>query len=128
VCFEAIFADLVRDYVVEGADLLVNITNDSWFGAGSGAEQHKNMALARCVETGCSMARCANAGISVGVDPWGRSTGETPLFVRTVSVGDVPLRRGRTLFDRVGDWVGAISVGGSIVAMLAGFSRRRRVG
>lgn len=106
----------------------MNITNDSWFGAGSGAEQHKNMAVARCVETGCGMARCANSGISVGVDPWGRTFGETPLFQRKLSVVDVPLRRGRTLFDRLGDWVGAISIGGSIAAALAAVARGRRVG
>ena len=85
------------------------------------------MAVARCVETGCGMARCANSGISVGVDPYGHTFGETPLFVKTVSVVDVPLRRGRTLFDRVGDWVGLFSVAFSAAAMLTGFARRRRV-
>jgi apolipoprotein N-acyltransferase len=85
------------------------------------------MAVARCVETGCGMARCANSGISVGVDPWGRTFGETPLFQRKLSVVDVPLRRGRTLFDRLGDWVGAISIGGSIAAALAAVAYGRRV-
>ena len=127
VCFEAIFPDLGRSYANAGAELLVNITNDSWFGAGSGAKQHEYMAVARSVETGCGMARCANSGISVGVDAWGRRFGETPLFVRTVSVVDVPLRRGRTWFDRVGDWVGVISIGFGAVGMLAGFARKRRV-
>jgi apolipoprotein N-acyltransferase len=127
VCFEAIFSDLVRDYANAGADLLVNITNDSWFGAGSGAKQHENMAVARCVETGCGMARCANSGISTGVDACGRTFGETPLFVETLAVVDVPLRRGRTPFDRVGDWVAALSVAGSILAALAGFARGREV-
>lgn len=126
VCFEATYPDLVRDYANLGAVLLVNITNDSWFGAGSGAEQHKDMAVVRCVETGCGMARCANSGISTGVDAWGRTFGETGLFVPAVSTVDVPLRRGRTPYDRIGDWVGIGSVIVAVGAVLAGFARRQR--
>jgi apolipoprotein N-acyltransferase len=126
VCFEATYPDLVREHANAGADLLVNITNDSWFGAGSGAEQHKNMAVVRCVETGCGMARCANSGISAGVDAFGRTAGETALFVRTLSVVDVPLRRGRTFYARVGDWVGVVAAAGGALLVLAGFARGRR--
>jgi apolipoprotein N-acyltransferase len=126
VCFEATYPDLVRAHVNAGAEMLVNITNDSWFGAGSGAEQHKRMAVVRCVETGCGMARCANSGISAGVDRFGRTTGETPLFERTVAVVDVPLRQGRTLYARLGDWVGGLAVIGSLVSIAVGLARRRR--
>ncbi len=126
VCFEATYPDLVRTYANLGAEMLVNITNDSWFGAGSGAEQHKDMAVVRCVETGCGMARCANSGISAGVDGFGRTTGETALFSPAVAVVDVPLRRGRTPYCRIGDWVGAASVASVLAFALAGFARRRR--
>jgi apolipoprotein N-acyltransferase len=127
VCFEATYPDLVRDHANAGAELLVNITNDSWFGAGSGAEQHKRMAVVRCVESGCGMARCANSGISCGIDAFGRTEGETPLFRRAVAVVDVPLRRGRTPYARVGDWVGAASALGTAALVLASFARRRRL-
>lgn len=126
VCFEATYPDLVREHANAGAEILVNITNDSWFGAGSGAEQHKRMAVVRCVETGCGMARCANSGISAGVDRFGRTTGETPLFQRTVAVVDVPLARGRTIYDSVGDWVGTAAVIASVGFVVMGFARRRR--
>jgi apolipoprotein N-acyltransferase len=125
VCFEATFPHLTRRYVREGADLLVTITNDSWFGAGSGAEQHAQMAIARCVETGRSMARCANSGISLGVDPRGRASGVTELFVRTVSVVDLPIRRARTLYVRLGDWISVLSGFQTAFLVGRGFLGRR---
>jgi apolipoprotein N-acyltransferase len=124
VCFEAIFPRLTRRYANEGADILVNITNDSWFGAGSGARQHADMAIMRCVETGCGMARCANSGISLAADPWGRTFGETSLFEREVSVVDVPRRSSRTVYLRLGNWVLAGSVMVSIALLVAAFFRR----
>ena len=125
VCFEAIYPYLSRAYVGEGARLLVNITNDSWFGAGSGARQHADMAIVRCLESGCGMARCANSGISMGVDPLGRTSGVTGLFTREVSVVDVPLREGRTLFSRTGDWVTPVSALATLSLIVAGFIRRK---
>ena len=125
VCFEATFPHLTRRYVKEGADLLVTITNDSWFGAGSGAEQHAEMAIARCVETGRSMARCANSGISLGVDPYGRRIGETELFTRTVSVVEVPILRGTTPYVRFGEWVAALAGFQATVLAGAAFLGRR---
>jgi apolipoprotein N-acyltransferase len=127
VCFEAIFPWLPRAYENRGAEFLVNITNDSWFGAGAGAVAHKNMAVARCVENGLAMARAANSGISVGIDAMGRETGATGLFERTLSVVDVPIHRGRTLYARFGNVVGGASgllaVGLLLAAVVA--SRRR---
>ncbi|MBZ0269582.1 apolipoprotein N-acyltransferase, partial [bacterium] len=127
VCFEAIFPQLTRRYENLGADLLVNITNDSWFGAGAGAIAHRNMAVVRCVETGCGMARCANSGISTGIDPFGRTFGETGLFERTVSVVDVPRRQGRTPFARFGDWVGLLSRLIAAAAVLSAVASRGKM-
>lgn len=125
VCFEAVFPQLARRYVREGANLLVSITNDSWFGAGSGAEQHAEMAVARCVETGRAMARCANSGISLGVDALGRRSGDTPLFTETCAVIDVALLEGRTPYVRWGDSIvfGLAGLWGLAGVFLA-FSRR----
>ncbi len=124
VCFEAAFPEIARRYVREGANLLVGITNDSWFGAGAGAEQHAEMAIARCVETGRSMARCANSGISLGIDPQGRRHGETKLFTRTLTVVDLPIRSGTTPYVRFGDWVAALA--GFQSAILIGTAALRR--
>ncbi len=129
VCFEAIFAWLPRAYENLGADFLVNITNDSWFGAGAGAIAHKNMAVARCVENGLAMARAANSGISVAIDRCGRETGVTGLFTRELSVVDVPIHGGRTPYARFGNVAGW---GSGLLAVLllvsAALSTRRRMG
>ncbi|MGQ0722339.1 MAG: apolipoprotein N-acyltransferase [Candidatus Eiseniibacteriota bacterium] len=125
VCFEAIYPDLVRRHANGGAELLVNITNDSWFGAGTGARQHADMAVTRCVETGCGMARAANSGISLGADPLGRTFGETALFTRDVAVVDVPLRRGRTLYCRFGDWASGLAGVATGALVVGAFLRRR---
>jgi apolipoprotein N-acyltransferase len=83
------------------------------------------MAVTRCVETGCGMARAANSGISLGADPFGRTFGETALFTRDVAVVDVPLRRGRTLYDRFGDWVSGLAGAATGAALVGAFLRRR---
>lgn len=127
ICLEAVYPHLALEQVRMGARLLVNITNDSWFGAGSGAQFHRDMAIVRCVETGCGMARGANSGISVGIDPWGRQSGETGLFVETVSVVDVRLREGETLYARLGDWVTMLSLCFTGVALLGAAFRVPRV-
>ncbi len=126
VCFEAAFPEIARRYVREGANLLVGITNDSWFGAGSGAEQHAEMAIARSVETGRSLARSANSGITLGIDSRGRRAGETELFTRDVSVVELPLRSETTPYVRFGDWAAALA--GFQSAVLIGAAALRRHG
>jgi apolipoprotein N-acyltransferase len=125
VCFEAAFPEITRRYVREGANLLVAITNDSWFGAGAGAEQHAEMAIARCVETGRAMARCANSGISLGIDPKGRRHGVTKLFTRTVSVVDVPVCSDTTPYVRFGETAAALAGFQSALLLGAAAFRRR---
>lgn len=125
ICFEAIYPELCRQHAVDGAEILVNITNDSWFGAGSGARQHADMAVFRCVETGCGMARAANSGISLGADAYGRTFQETALFTRDIEVVDVPLRVGKTWYVRTGDWVVPLATTTSLVLLVLAFLRRR---
>jgi len=103
ICFESIFPDEVRRQVKSGARLLVNITNDSWFGRSGAAQQHAQMAVFRAIENRISLARCANSGISMFVDPLGRSRQSTGLFVRAVAVEDVPLRQKTTFYTSHGD-------------------------
>jgi len=72
VCYEAIFPELARAQVGQGARLLVNITNDSWFGRTSAPWQHLAMSRVRAVETGRYLLRAANTGVSAVIDPRGR--------------------------------------------------------
>ena len=72
VCYESIFPNLARAQVANGARLLVNITNDAWFGKTAAAYQHLSMAVLRAVENHVCLARAANTGISAFIDGAGR--------------------------------------------------------
>jgi apolipoprotein N-acyltransferase len=103
ICYEAIFPDLLREFTVRGADLLVNITNDGWYGRTSAPHQHFAMAVFRAVENGKYLVRAANTGITAVVDPRGRVLERTELFERRAIVRDVPIVPGTTFYGRHGD-------------------------
>ena len=103
ICYEAIFPDLLRQFPERGAELLVNVTNDGWYGRSSAPYQHFAMAVFRAVENGRYLVRAANTGITAVVDPRGRVLARTQLFERTVLVRDVPFVRDVTFYARHGD-------------------------
>ncbi len=105
ICFEAIFPDLARGLCHRGAQLLVVVTNDGWFGRLPGAYQHAELAVMRTVENGVPMLRSANNGISFIVDPYGRVLKKTPLFTQEILSGTVPQPLAPTLYRRFGDWL-----------------------
>ena len=103
ICYESIFPDLTRREVNEGADVLVNITNDAWYGESSAPYQVLAMAALRSVETKIPMVRVANTGFTALIEPSGQITNRTPLFKRGTTIVDVPWRPVRTLYTMVGD-------------------------
>ncbi|MFZ1947476.1 MAG: apolipoprotein N-acyltransferase [bacterium] len=105
ICFESIFPNLVRGFVGRGARFIVNITNDEWFGPSAGPYQHAEMAVMRCVEHRVAMARCANTGVSMLIDPYGRVVRRTSLFAREVLAGSLPVTASGTPYTR---WAGLI--------------------
>lgn len=122
ICYEAIFPDFVRRFSAAGAELLVNITNDAWYGRSSAPHQHLAMAVFRAVENGRFLVRAANTGISAVVDPRGRVLARTPLFERTLLVRDVDVATLPTFYARHGDVFGWACFG--VAALLAVASRR----
>lgn len=72
VCFEAMFPELVRATVLDGAEILVNLSNDSWFASGAAARHHLDIASVRAIETDRYLLRAAPTGLSAVVDPRGR--------------------------------------------------------
>lgn len=108
VCFEGIFPELARDYVRRGSDLLVNITNDAWFGRSSAPYQHLAMCRFRAVENRVWLARAANTGISAIIAPSGRITTQSPLFERLALRGAVGLGVRPSLYTRYGDLLPAV--------------------
>jgi len=94
---------VVRGFAAGGAELLVNVTNDAWYGRSSAPYQHLAMASFRAVENGKYLVRAANTGISAVVDPRGRVLERTALFEPGVIVRDVPFVPGNTFYARHGD-------------------------
>jgi apolipoprotein N-acyltransferase len=108
ICYEVLFPDLVRDLVRRGAQVLVNVSNDSWLDAGSGAalEQHFSMTVFRAIETRRDLVRAAGSGASGFVDPFGRIGATVPRNTAGAVVGRVRLRDELTPYVRWGDaWI-----------------------
>jgi apolipoprotein N-acyltransferase len=127
ICFEAIFPDQVRRYVLAGADFLVNITNDAWFGDSAAPYQHLSMAAMRAVENGVFLVRAANTGISALVAPSGRIVQQSGLFVETILSGAVARGTGGTWYTRYGDlfaW-GCVGISGFLLAARRRHSPRK---
>jgi len=126
ICFESIFPRLARRFVQRGAEFLVNITNDDWFGDTPAAAQHAAMAVFRAVENGVSVVRCANSGISGLVDPYGRILARTPLFERLEVVVAVPVPLSGTLYRRTGNAFLWICAAGMVVYLVAACALRAK--
>ncbi|MGC2433763.1 MAG: apolipoprotein N-acyltransferase [Desulfobaccales bacterium] len=103
VCYESIFPNLSRAEVANGARLLVNITNDAWFGKTAAAYQHLSMAVLRCVENHVCLARAANTGISAFIDAQGRILWQSELYVPAAHALELPLMPGGSPYTRYGD-------------------------
>ncbi len=103
ICYESIFPYLSRNAVKNGADILVNITNDAWYGQSSAPHQLLAMSAMRAVETKVPLVRVANTGISTVIEPNGQITARTPLFTRGTETEAVNWRPELTFYDRFGD-------------------------
>lgn len=103
ICYESIFPDFVRHFALKGAQFLVIITNDSWWGNTSGAYQHASYASFRAVENRRWILRSANGGISAFVDPTGRLLDATEMYTQTVIARSIEPRQVLTFYTRYGD-------------------------
>jgi apolipoprotein N-acyltransferase len=130
ICFEDVFPWLARDAAGAETDVLVNLTNDGWFG--ESAEQWQHLANARCraIETGRPLIRCANNGISCWIDPTGQIHGvrfddDRSVYAAGVKVLPVkiPATRITTPYGRRGDWFAWLCVAATL---LGGRGSRRR--
>ena len=125
VCFEGIFPEVARAYVQAGAGMLVNITNDAWFGNSSAPYQHLSMTVFRAVENRVPLVRAANTGISSIVDSKGHIRGMTPLFEEATLGGEVRHGKGGSFYSRNGDIFALSCFAGSMIVVLLSFRRGR---
>jgi apolipoprotein N-acyltransferase len=108
ICFEIIFPDLSRRFVKKGANFLVTITNDAWFGKTSAPYQHFSIAVFRAVENRVFIARAANTGITGLIDPRGKILKQGGIFTEEAINGMVRLSNRKTFYTLYGDifaWV-----------------------
>jgi apolipoprotein N-acyltransferase len=106
ICYEAIFPGLVLG---QRAQLLINVTNDGWFGNTIGPQQHFHQARVRAVESGLPLVRAANNGISALVDPKGRVVGKLNLNARGTLDVLVPIASATPPYGLYGDWIFALN-------------------
>jgi apolipoprotein N-acyltransferase len=100
ICFESVFPYLVCKFVRRGAEFLVVITNDGWFGDTSGPRQHAQIAVLRAIENRRWVARCANTGVSEFIDPYGRITDKAGWNHEAILIREIQPLTELTLFVR----------------------------
>jgi apolipoprotein N-acyltransferase len=129
ICYESIFPQLARAYAKQGTSVLLNITNDAWFQHSNAPYQHFAHLSLRAIENRLPIVRAANTGISGWIDPLGRVRAETPIFEPWTETYNVEATTQRTLYTRIGDWVGSLCLVitlGFLFAAWRGARLRRR--
>lgn len=126
ICYEVLYPGLAATFREMGADLLVVISNDAWFGRTSFPRQHAAMCAMRAIEQRASVVRSANTGISAVYDPLGRVSMATETFREAVFVAPVPILRTSTIYDHVGGAVPALAYATAVVLLALAWRARPR--
>jgi apolipoprotein N-acyltransferase len=128
ICFEDTFPHLVRDYVTEDTDFLINLTNDGWFGEGAAQWQHAVTAAFRAIENGLPLVRCCNNGLTCWIDSHGRIREilrgpKGTIYEAGIVTSEIPIlppgeKRAPTFYNRHGDWFGwgCVAIMGIVLA------------
>ena len=131
ICWENIFPDLVREFVRHGAQFMVNVTNEAWFGPITAPHQFVAMSVFRAVENRVFVVRCGNTGISCCIDPYGRVTkrvtgaGGGDIFVQGFMNESIVPLESRTVYNQYGDWFAWLCVSVSMVFLVIGAFKKR---
>ena len=126
ICFEIIFPDLCRRFVREGADFLVTITNDAWFGKTSAPYQHLSIATFRAIENRVFIARAANTGITAFIDPKGKILKQGGIFTQEAMTESIHLSKNKTFYTLYGDVFAWICSGCTILLLVFPFNQKRK--
>ncbi|MBC7385302.1 MAG: apolipoprotein N-acyltransferase [Cryobacterium sp.] len=129
ICYEILFPEFTRNAVIQGAEVLFNFTNDSWFGPIGAPYYHLNLATFRSIETRVPQVRVTNTGFSTLILPNGEQTSKSKLFTPEIVNVTVPvIEPVPTLMLIWGDWFAkvALVIGACSLVGVAGWERRRR--
>ena len=119
VCYESIFGDEVRQFALNGAQVLVNLSDDGWYGDTGAPWQHLNMARMRAIENHRWLLRDTNTGVTTAIDPYGRLNGEAPRHTRGAYAFPFAFESGTTFYTRHGDWFAWLCTLISVLALAA---------
>jgi apolipoprotein N-acyltransferase len=128
ICYESIFPGLVTEFVRKGARFLTLVTNDGWYSTSYGPYQHLAIGRMRCIENRRAMARCANTGLTVFIDKFGRTIAEIPWWQEQTLTADVPLESRLTFYTRNPDLLPKAASVVSVVLLGVAFFRRGKGG
>ena len=129
ICYEDIFPDLARGFVRHGANLLINITNDAWYGNSSAQYQHLVFSQFRALENRRPLLRATNTGMTAFIDSRGEVLHRLSPFTEDILLKGVAVEERKTLYTKLGDFVGWFSVIFSVAVLtLSLFKRREGVG
>ena len=126
ICYESIFPDEVREFVANGAQLLVNISNDGWYGDSGAYAQHFNQTRMRAIENHRWLLSDTNTGVTAAIDPYGRVVARAERKVRTALAAPFALINRTTFYTRHGDWFAWLCAIISIAALGLRFTFRAR--
>jgi apolipoprotein N-acyltransferase len=126
ICYESIFPDEIRQLAANGAEVLVNISNDGWYGDSGAYAQHLKQARMRAVENERWLLRDTNTGVTASIDPYGRVVSSIPRKVRAALEAPYAITNVTTFYTRYGDWFAYLCAIISAAGLLLNFRFRAR--
>jgi apolipoprotein N-acyltransferase len=124
ICYESIFGDEVRQFVLNGAQVLVNISDDGWYGDSGAPWEHLDMARMRAIENNRWLLRDTNTGITTAIDPHGRGDFLATRHVRAAFAFNYGYREGTTFYTRHGDWFAWLCAFITLAALAFAYARK----
>ncbi len=125
ICYESIFGDEIREFAQSGAQVLVNLSDDGWYGDTSAPWEHLDMARMRAIENRRWLLRDTNTGLTASIDPQGRIVAALPRHVRDAIEVPFGYRSNLTFYTRHGDWIGWLCALACVACLVGGSLQRR---
>jgi apolipoprotein N-acyltransferase len=128
ICYESVFPGEVREFANEGAEVLVNLSNDGWYGDSGAYAQHLNQTRMRAIENDRWILSATDTGVTASIDPYGRTVARLPRKERAALVAPYALTSVTTFYTRHGDWFAWLCAIISVAALLTRFALHTKAG
>jgi apolipoprotein N-acyltransferase len=125
ICYESIFGDEIRHFAANGAQVLINLSDDGWYGDSSAPWEHLDMARMRAIENDRWLLRATNSGVTAAIDPYGRVVQQMPRHVRGALLARFNYISDETFYTRHGDWIAWVCAIFAALILAMGIMRSR---